>query len=445
MAKVVRLGFAWRILWWILAAAACVVAAFCLLCKTNWGDVNAGHGSARSETRPSQPSPKSDALSAVRHKDDSDGALAPVPSVVLPRDTEPVLHAKAGEQRSNKIAPPPDRQVAVKAEIDALKEEAIKVAQTLIDDFPTESDSFGVMGMLYDRCNQEAKAVEYWQKALERNPNRSDLYFTMATIALRKGDYEKAAQFCRIGISKFPQMPEFHYQLAEALIGLGRAEESESELLVAIRQAPDNGEYCRLLGKAYSLLNDYQRAKASYESAVKLKPQSAAAHYGLALACSELGLQDQSEREMEQYQKLLKEHTQVPRSQTDAQYDTWRYRRNLAMTCCDAAAIYLSKGMSEKAETLLRRGAEADPEHIGCQVQLAQVLFNTNRFSESAAVLQRLVECEPRNAILQLRLATAYARLDRFDEARASARKSMQLAPGNAECRRFLEQLEGKR
>ena len=189
---------------------------------------------------------------------------------------QPIPNSKEEDRHSKQPAPPPlDRQAVVKAEIDALERESIAIAQELIEDFPHKTDPLGLMGMVYNRCDQTAKALEYWQQALNRNSNRPDLYDAMATVALRRGENEKAADLCRKGLEKSFQMPHLHYQLADALNGMGQAEEAMRKLQIAITQAPDTGEIYCLLGKTYELLNEHEKARNSYERAVKLQPRSA--------------------------------------------------------------------------------------------------------------------------------------------------------------------------
>ena len=333
----------------------------------------------------------------------------------------------------------------MKAEIAALEKESIEIAQTLIKDFPNEADPLGLIGMVYSRYDQTAKALEYWEQALSRAPDRPDLYDAMAAVALRKGEYEKAVELCRKGLGKSAQRPHLRCQLVEALNGLGRTEESLGELLSAIALAPENGEFHRLLGKTYALLNEHEKARTSYEMAIRLEPRSASAYYGLAGACAKLGMEDQSERAMERYEKLHAESMQAQRSRSDIAHDALDCRRILALTCSAAAAVYLGKGRPEKAEPLLRHGAKADPENAGCRIQLAQFLLNANRLPETVPILQELIAIEPDNALDYLRLAMVYARLDQFDTAGKTAKKALELAPNNEECRRVLEQLQARR
>jgi len=200
-----------------------------------------------------------------------------------------------------------------------------------------------------------------------------------------------------------------------------------------------------LLGKTYELLGEHEKAKTSYERAVKLQPQSVAAQYGLAVACAKLGLEDQSQRAMEQYQKLQAENSKSQRSKRDVVFDASRSRKILAMTCSDASTVYIRSGMPARAEPLLRRGVKADPEYTGCRIQLVQLLCLADRVPEAVPIMRELVAIEPANANFHLRLAMIYDRLARLDEARSEAKKSLELAPGDEECRRFLEQLQTKK
>jgi tetratricopeptide (TPR) repeat protein len=306
---------------------------------------------------------------------------------------QPAAHAKQGEQLSSTPLPPqPDPQAVAIAEINALADESIEVAQALVEDFPGQADPLGLIGMVHYRRGQTAKALEYWEQALQRDPHRPDLYDAMATVALRKGEFEKAAELCRKGLEKSARMPRLHCQLAEVLNFLGRPEESVSELQVAVKLSPGNGEFHCQLGKTYLLLNDYEKAKLSYETAVKLQPGNISAHYGLSRACAKLGMKDQSKREMAEFQKEQTESLPDQRGPKDGTRDASHCRRDFALTCAEAGTVYLNNGRPEKAEPLFRRGAAADPENTACRIQLAELLYSANRVPETIPIVGELIE-----------------------------------------------------
>ena len=189
------------------------------------------------------------------------------------------------------------------AEISALKEESIEIAQALVEDFPGQADPLGLIGTVHYRRGQTVKALEYWEQALHATPIALIFMMRWRRLRFRKGEFAKAAELCRKGLEKSARMPHLHCQLAEVLNFLDRPEESLSELQVAVKLSPGNGELHCQLGKTYALLNEHEKAKLAYETAVKLQPGNTSAHYGLARACAKLGRKDQSKREMAEFQK----------------------------------------------------------------------------------------------------------------------------------------------
>jgi tetratricopeptide (TPR) repeat protein len=353
-----------------------------------------------------------------------------------PEDTQPGDKSTASQL---------DPQTTAIVEIEALKKESTEIAKALTQEFPTQADPLSLLGLVYNRHGQTAKAIACWQRALKLNPNRPDLYDAMATVALHKGEFDEAAKLCRKGLEFSDQMPHLHSQLVEALNGLGQIEESVSELQTAVRLFPDNGDFHCKLANLYVLLQDYEKAKNSYETAVTLLPHSIAANYGLARTFEKLGLKDEAQRTMEECRKLQAETSPMRKDRHDAAGDVLNCRRDLATTCSEAATVYMNNGSPLKAEPLLRRGAEVDLKNVACRTQLEQLLFRANRVQEALPVVRELVEIEPDNALFQLRLAVIYMQLERYDEARGAAKKAMELAPHNEECRRFLEQLDAKK
>ncbi len=428
----------------VLVTAACVATASIMLwTMRSRGGRDAGGEARQLAAQDSQSISKSGDPSAgvgngENPKNLSEGPVARPPQPQLVPDVEPTTSPP------KPLQPAVDGVAAVRAEIQALEKESIEIAETLVEEFPNRADPLGLLGMVYNRCNQTAKAMEYWKKALDRSPNRPDLYDAMATVALRKGEYEKAVELCGVGLQK-GEMLMLHCHLAEALNGLGRAEEALKELQIAVKSAPKDPQiYCQM-GKSYTLLPDHEKARLNYETAVRLKPDHKVAYYGLAMACAKLGLEDQYRQAMQRHEKLNAADMQAQRGRRDVVYDVATYRTALAITCCDAATVYLRGEMPKTAERLLRRAAEVAPKDTLCRIQLVQLLCAKNCAAEAVPVAKELVEIEPHNAGFQLRLAMIYDHLHRSDEARGAANKAVELAPDNEECRSFQKQLEVKR
>jgi cytochrome c-type biogenesis protein CcmH/NrfG len=376
--------------------------------------------------------------------------IARAPSPATPTGPNPSAPGSVTSKNETKLPRDPssaqaDPVAAVRAEIEALDKESLDIADSLVRDYPEASDPLAFLGMVHARFGRMAEAWPCWEKALARDPARADVYRAMATAALGRGEYNKAAQFCRDGLAKSAGISDLHLQLAKAMVGLGKPEEAVPELELAIQALPNDEENYLLLGQAYSLLKDYAKARTNYERAVKLKPSDQQAHYGLAITCVKLRLQDESKRSMERYQKCAADFMTMLRSRRDVSYDVGKYRYYLALTCCEAAMIYAGHQRTDKGEELLRKAAKLEPRNTFCLFLLAKLLYNTGRGPEAVGVVKDLLAIEPQQALYYRLLCQIEARLDRRDDAIAAAKKAIELDPDNAEYRRLLEQLEARR
>jgi len=303
-----------------------------------------------------------------------------------------------------------DPVAATKNEIDSLKRELVDVVGKLVQDYPESSDAIGLLGMAYNRCHEEIKAQGCWQRAIQRDPNRLDLYIAMASLANRRGEYEQAEEVCRKGLARSPAAADLNCQLAVSLQGSGKLEEAVAPLQQAIAAAPNNGWPYYLLGVSYAQIKDYEKARVNYEMAVKLQPDSFAAQYGLATTYAQLGLEEAAQKSMEQYKKLNAADMGQQRRIRGTSFDVMDFRRSLAATCNEAAAVYLASGALAKAESCSRRAIQAFPENPDCHFLMAKICAGQQRLAE----------------------------------ARQAARRAVDLAPDNEEYRRILARLEGK-
>jgi tetratricopeptide (TPR) repeat protein len=426
-----------------LLIAACVAGASLLAWRFCSRGAGGSSGEAAQPLVPeSQPTAGAEQpLPAARDQEPADDV--PQPPVARPRP--PASVPKSGATEPALGASPPSDPAAAHAEIEALKRESLQIAEGLVREYPHTTEGIGLVGTVYLNCGESGKAWECWERLRLRDPRQPDVYIAMAVVALRKGDYEEAADLCRTGLVNTGGTADLYRHLAEALHGMGKPEEAVGALEHAIRMAPGDGDSHYLLGASYAMLNEYAKAKTSYEKAVEIQSGQPRSHYGLAVACAKLGLDKQSQQAMQRYQKLQTASIENQRSQRGVALEVLRYRRMLAATCSHAAAVHLAHQKPEKAEQLLRRGAAVDRQDTTCRAQLVLLCLRSNRDAEALAVCKELITVEPNNATHHLHLAVVYARLRQFDAARLAAAKAVELAPDSQECRRLLQELQGRK
>jgi tetratricopeptide (TPR) repeat protein len=416
----------------LLLAIVCAVAVAGFVRVAGLGrNHGPGQVSLELESREPQPVQESDNPSPAPRADEKfEADPVPQPPVAPPRDGHGV-HARSDLVPPNPVA---DTQVA----IEALKQESLAVANHLLEDCPGELDALGLMGNVQCHYGNTARGTECWEQCLRRDPSRVGFYDALAAVALRKADDEKAAQWCRQGLAQNPNAPHLHGRLGEALTALGRPEEAVPELQQETRISPANAEAHFLLGQAYSLLHEHQKAKSSFETAVMLDARQfkyeIKYHRALANACAKLGLDD----EARQYRVSLRQMS----DRAPLYDDLLNARQAAATTCGDAAAVYRNRGMISKAEELLRRAAALDAEKTDYRTRLAYIFLETGRESKAAEACRELIELEPNNAHHHVHLGFVCARMKQFDDARKLAQRALELSPDDPLCREFHEQME---
>jgi tetratricopeptide (TPR) repeat protein len=333
---------------------------------------------------------------------------------------------------------PPDPSTDAKAKIEALKQESLAVANRLRADFPDNLDALGLVGNVQYYHGNTAQAAECWEQCVRRDPARVGFYDALAKLALSRAEDEKAVEWCRKGLAQNPDAPHLHGRLGEALTALGRLEEAVPELERETRISPTYAESHFLLGQAYSLLHDYQKAKACHETAVKLDAQQSRYeikhHRALANACAKLGLDEAAQQQ--------NESISVMSDRAPSFDDILDARKMAAKTCDNAAAVYRSQRKISKAEELLTRAATLDAKNADYRSRLVSIFLESGRDSKAAEVCKELIEMEPNSAIHHVELGFFYARMGQFDAARKEAQRAVELAPDNPQCRKFHEQMQ---
>jgi tetratricopeptide (TPR) repeat protein len=92
--------------------------------------------------------------------------------------------------------------------------------------------------------------------------------------------------------------------LGSLLVDNDRPEEALPYLLDAARTSPEDYRVHRQLGKAYTHLNQLEKARNELEQAVQLAPQNAPVHFMLSQVYRRQGLMDKAKIESERYTAL---------------------------------------------------------------------------------------------------------------------------------------------
>jgi tetratricopeptide (TPR) repeat protein len=220
--------------------------------------------------------------------------------------------------------------------------------------------------------------------------------------------------------------------LGQALLNAGEIDESLEVLGGVVRSAPGSARGHAELGAAQLQKRDFEAAKGSYESVLRLDPTYAAAHFGLATACARLGLVEQAREHEAKFREFRSDRQQALRGARLAYDDVQALYVDLAQRYTEMAAVYLAEGRLAPAEQLWRRAARMHPENRECRQALAWLFLQQNKPWETILMLRELARLEPANISYPAEIARLYGRLDRPDDAERTLQDYAQSSPDSA-------------
>jgi tetratricopeptide (TPR) repeat protein len=336
------------------------------------------------------------------------------------------LLACAGLAATPEDATPP--RVATE-QVAALKTEELNVVRRLIQDFPKSVEPIVLMGSVQFRHGNTTEALAIWKQALQRNPNLPRVYEDMGWFEMQKGNYEQAIAHWRKVLQINPRTPEVHSGIARALMGLNRHDEAIEALQKEIRIAPTSFSYF-LLGQEYLQQKQYQEAKDSYEKAIAAQPDMTNAYYGLFNVCARLGQRDEAKKHMATFKKLKAGEMKDLKDRNDAFNDLVDMRQDAAETFLKAAQAYQAIGKLPRAEQLLNRAIQLDPQDATYHLHFGALAMQMRNLPAAEQAFRKVIELAPQSSRGYSGLAHLYLQANRkLPEARQLAEKAVQREP----------------
>ena len=156
--------------------------------------------------------------------------------------------------------------------------------ETVVKMEPGMPDAYNDLGMSYAYENNVSKAQFYYRKALDIEPLHVQALNNLALILYSSGKPEEALDYWRrcLQVSRSND-PDLYYYIGNALRDTGHKPEARENYLTAIRLKPENAAAYSGLAALDLSENRLDDALSEVKKSIKLKPQSAFSYYHLGL------------------------------------------------------------------------------------------------------------------------------------------------------------------
>ncbi|PYQ15628.1 MAG: hypothetical protein DMF80_08500 [Acidobacteria bacterium] len=184
---------------------------------------------------------------------------------------------------------------------------AIPALESLTRIWADVADHHYLLGVALMQAGDMTAAVDALAEAERLEPNRVLTLVALGLAFNKRKLYAEAKPYLVRSLEREPESVEAVAALAESEEGLGELDEARAHALRAVARSPDQPTANLVLGMVLMKEEKFAEARDALEKAAAADPTSAKAHYQLSLAYARLGDEARSRREVELYQKALRE------------------------------------------------------------------------------------------------------------------------------------------
>jgi tetratricopeptide (TPR) repeat protein len=250
------------------------------------------------------------------------------------------------QQEELKRHPSPQAYKEVVALLGGLRRfaDAAVTLQEMMTRYPAERNAAQLAELVrfYQRSDQPELAVKAGREALQLDPNNTEAQTQLATVLSQTGKADEAVAMLRAAAKREPGNPEPAATLGSVLTQLGRNEEALAAFRSLLERFPNNEAVSRVAHQSLSIIyvnmGDYARGEAELEVLLERNPDDPLVNNDLGYLWADQG-------------------------------------KNL-----------------EKAEAMIRKALQDEPENYAYLDSLGWVLFKRGKLKEAVGPLEKAVE-----------------------------------------------------
>ena len=276
------------------------------------------------------------------------------------------------------------------------------------------------LGNLYGREEKLTDAVQQYEAALRAEPNYAEAENNLGTVLLRLRRFDEAiahhAAAARI-------KPEYLYvfNLANAYADAGKPSEAIAQYQQALRLNPNSSAAHHNLGLVLQGQGRSQEAMAEFRAALALQPDYESAEHNLANRLADAGRLDEAIAHYLAAIRLDPKH---------------------AESYNGLGICYAMRGKMPEAERQFREAIRLNPEYAGAHSNLANALGAQTKLAEAIPHYEKALQIAPDDFQTHYNLGLTLARQGRRAEAKAQFTEALRLHPDYPEARNALAGVE---
>jgi len=311
------------------------------------------------------------------------------------------------------------------------------------DYFSTLEGSY-FAGKIYYALDNTGKSEKYLKKVIEQKPKDINVYILLASINVKQRYYSAAVTNYKKIIELDPNMNSAYFGLGIVYINMMKWKDAIPQLEKAVQLNLNNNEAYFQIGSAYEALRDFEKAAEAYKNYVKSEPKNpGTGYYNLAICQIEL---KQFAEAIASFQEALKEKPNdlvINQKLAQACKNAGQYEKaagiytNLSEINPENTKIYLNNiikmydeaNMADKAIESTNRLIELNPEDADAIYNLGYMYVKLNKYSEAVEPFKRAIEIKPDFKYAYSNLGFCYSKLKKYKDFIAVYKKLVEIDP----------------
>ena len=175
---------------------------------------------------------------------------------------------------------------------------------------PQRSQTFYFLGMSFFFLEEYPRAEKHFLRAVELDPKNHRATFMLGVSKMITFKLPEAKEYFEQALKLDPNNPFYHLHYGTLLGRMGDNTAAIEQVRTALRLDPSYALTHYNLGHLYKETGDYQGARKELEAAVRERPNLAEAYYQLGTVYRHLGLEEDSTKAYQQFQKITVEEKQ---------------------------------------------------------------------------------------------------------------------------------------
>lgn len=293
-----------------------------------------------------------------------------------------------------------------------------------------------VLGTLYFKTDQPAKAIDRLEPLVDRRP--AHIHTLLGRIHLGRGNHETARRHFRAAIDADSTHADAYYYQSKSLSDVGEYEEALPAARRALKIEPGKIAYRYHLGQA--LLNAGRTEDGARVLGQVLDRDSThrGALYNRSRAFRRLGRERHAESLARRLDRLQAIDNRVKSLQIEAQT-----RREDPQLWLELARELDRAGRTERAFEAYVHAASLVPSNLALANNIANRTIRQGDTTRALGIYQTILRRDSTVTTAWVNLGAVYANLGREEEARSAWERVLELEPGHSTARSYLSRLDG--